>query len=443
MIGHQLLRLVLPQLFGHPAEGTWWGPFNYSATAVYAGAVALPLAAAGLAAVRRDRRWRAVVAVLAFALLAAYHLPGLRELLASLPVVGRAALHRLIFGVELGLALLAGAGCERWLAGKGRGLLAGAAAAIGLLAAAWMVDAGEWSDRGLLRGQAAWTVWVAAACLLLMLSLRLPPARRWTVWPLLLAAALVDLLAAHGRINPGLPLERLYPRTGAVVFLAGRPGRVAGIDEALRPNAALVYGLADVRGDDPVKLAAYDSRVYGAFARPDPVYFAPIENWSHPALDRLGVRWVVAGPRQEPPVPAPHPEWRLAYAGPDARVYERPGALPLVRWAGGGSRAEAVKRLPGAWEISWRTPRQGVLVIAESWAPGWQAAVGGRTLPVAPVAGLLGVRLGPGEGRVTLRFRPPGIAVGAVLSLAGLAAALGSVLRRRTGAAPAPYEGRA
>lgn len=443
VLGHQLLRLVLPQLFGHPAEGTWWGPFNYSATAVYAGALALPLAAAGLAAARGDRRWRAVVALLVFSLLAAYHLPGLREALATLPVIGRAALHRLIFGVELGLALLAGAGCERWLAGKGRGLLAGTAAAAGLLAVAWMVDAGEWSIRGTLREQAAWSAWALAAVLLLAASLWLRRERRWTVWPLLLALVLVDLLAAHGRINPGLALERFYPRTGAVAFLQGQPGRVAGIGEALRPNAALVYGLADVRGDDPVKLASYDAQVYGAFAAPDPVYFRPIERWSHPGLDLLGVRWVVAGPGEEPPVSVPPPGWRLAYAGPDARVYERPGALPLVRWAGGGGRAEAIRQQPGGWEIAWRAPRAGALVVAEAWAPGWQAVSGTHRLPVHPVAGLLGVRLGPGEGRLTLRYRPPGIVAGTVLSLAGLGLALWSALRRGTRSAPASYEGRA
>jgi hypothetical protein len=438
-----LLRLVLPQLYGHPAEGTWWGPFNYSATAVYAGALALPLAAAGLAAARSDRRWRAVVALLVFSLLAAYHLPGLREALAALPVIGRAALHRLIFGVELGLALLAGAGCERWLAGRGRGLLAGTAAVVGLLALAWTVDAGEWSIRGALREQAVWSAWALAAGLLLAASLRLRRERRWTVWPLLLAAVLVDLLAAHGRINPGLALERFYPRTGAVAFLQGRPGRVAGIGETLRPNAALVYGLADVRGDDPVKLASYDTQVYGVFAAPDPVYFRPIERWSHPGLDLLGVRWVVAGPGVEPPVSIPSPGWRLAYAGPDARVYERPGALPLVRWVSGGGRAEAVRQQPGEWEIAWRAPQADVLVVAEAWASGWQADSGTHRLPVQPVAGLLGVRLGPGEGRLTLRYRPPGVVAGAVLSLAGLGLALWSALRRGTRSAPAPYEGQA
>ena len=72
-----LLRSVLPDAFGNPADGTWWGPYNYAATAVYAGALTLPFAAAGLAAARGDRRWRAVAVMTLFALVGAYHLFGM------------------------------------------------------------------------------------------------------------------------------------------------------------------------------------------------------------------------------------------------------------------------------------------------------------------------------------------------------------------------------
>jgi hypothetical protein len=445
----QPLRLVLPELYGHPAHGTWWGPFNYSATAVYAGALALPLAAAGLARCRRDRRWLALAVTAAFAFAAAYHWPGVRDLLGVLPVIGRAAHHRLLFGVELGAALLAGAGCDEWLAGRGRGILAGGAAAAALLAAAWALHRGAWAAHGLLRTEAGWTAAVAAAILLLALSLRLDRGWRFRLAPLLPALALCDLLAAHGAINPGLPLARLYPPTGAVRFLARQPGRVAGTGEALRPNAAMVYGLYDLRGDDPVKLVSYEA-VYRRFAAGDPVYFQPITQWSSPWLDRLGLRWVVAGPGEAPRAA----DWRLAYAGADARVYERPAALPLVRWAppapaesdgsaaagAGSSRAplagdaarvapEAVlpagltvmRREPGRWEIGWHSAEPRLLVVAESWAPGWQALVDGQPRPVEAAAGaLLGVRLGPGAGRAELRYRPPGLLAGAWISAAAL-----------------------
>jgi hypothetical protein len=488
----QPLRLVLPELYGHPARGTWFGPFNYSATAVYAGALALPLAAAGLVRCRRDRRWLALAAATAFAFVAAYHWPGVREVLAAVPVLGRAAHHRLLFGVELGTALLAGAGCDEWLAGRGRGVLAGGAAVAALLAAAWMLHTRAWAAHGLVATELGWTALAAAAALALALSLRLDRDRRFRLAPLLPALLLCDLLAAHGAINPGLPEERFYPATGAVRFLAERPGRVAGVGEALRPNAAMVYGLYDPRGDDPVKLAAYEA-VYRRFAAGDPVYFQPVSRWGSPWLDRLGVRWVVAGPGEA----APAVDWRLAYAGADARVYERPGALPMVRWApapsepggpavaagslasgsapvvlGSGALASGSappasgseqlapslvasseppapgqvrraasppdeglaveRREPGLWAIAWRSARERLLVVAETWERGWQARAGGRPLPVEPAVGvLLGVRLGPGAGRMELRYRPPGLAAGGAVSAAALLALAALPVARR------------
>jgi hypothetical protein len=422
----QPLRLVLPQLYGHPAMGTWWGPFNYSATAVYAGAAALPLAAAGLPRLRGDRRWAAVAALLAFSLLAAYHLPGVRELLA-LPPLGRVAHHRLIFGIELALALLAGAGCERWLAGKSRGIAVGAAAVAALLTAAWALFRDDWSARGLLAEQTGWTIFAAAVALLLLASLALRPERRWRLLPPLLAVLLLDLLAAHGRILGRLPLARLYPETGAVRFLRAREGRIAGIGEALRPNAATVYSLADLRGDDPIKLATYE-RVYSRLARPDSVYSQPIARWDDPWLDRLAVRWVLAPAAAAPPVAT----WHLAYDGPDARIWQRPTALPLVRWgsgsAGGGEKDGWVRtknRRPGAWDITWSAPQPRLLVVAESFEKGWRATLDGRPVPIAPVDGvLLGISLPSGEGELDLRYRPPGLLAGAVLSAAGLSIAL-------------------
>ena len=424
LLAVQPLRLVLPQLFGHPAEGTWWGPFNYSATAVYAGAVALPLAAAGLAACRRDRRWLAVALLTAFSFAAAYHLPGLRDALAAVPLLGRAAHHRLLFGVELGLALLAGRGVDLWLAGKARGALVGIGAALLLLACCWLLYLDEWETHGLVSQQAAWTAWAAALGLLLGLSLLLSADRRRRLLPVLLAVAAVDSLAAHGRIFGALPLDRLFPPSGATRFLAGREGRVVGTGEALRPNAATAYGLLDPRGDDPVKLARYDEVFTAAPAHP--VYFAPVSRWASPSLDRLGVRWVLTGPGE----PAADPSWQLVYDGGEARIWERPAALPLVRWEGPRGEATVLASHPGSWRVAWRSPEGGRLVVAETWHRGWSARRSGRAVPVESFDGLLGVSLPAGLGTVELAYRPPGFALGAALSVAG-ALALGLLRLRK------------
>lgn len=425
--GAVLLRLVLPDLFGNPAGGSWWGPFNFAATAVYAGALTLPLAAAGLAAARSDRRWRGVAVMTLFALIAAYYLFGMRRVLISLPLVGRGLHHYMKFGLELGLALLAAAGCDRWLAGRGRGLLAGAGLVLGLLAVAWWRFGGGFREHGLIGTESAWTAWIAISVGFLALSLLLPVERRWTAWPLLPALLAIDLVAAHARTNPGLANAKLYPVTGAVRFLQGRPERVAGIGNALHPDAAMVYGLYDVRGDSPVKLQRYEA-VYAGMGTAHPVYFYPVRDWSSPWLDRLGVRWVVAGPTEVPP---PGASWQLAYQGTDARVYERSGASPLVRLEGAG-QVRVERRVPGEWRIAWQAPARGRLVVAETWDPGWRAALDGRPVAIEPLQGvLMAVPVGPGSGAVELRYHPDGFVPGMVLSALGLCLVTGGAIAGR------------
>jgi len=54
-----------------------------------------------------------------------------------------------------------------------------------------------------------------------------------------------------------------------------------------------------------------------------------------------------------------------------------------------------------------------------------------NTIPIVQADGaLLGVDLGPGSGRVELRYRPPGFVIGAVLTGLTLLALAGAALRR-------------
>ncbi len=410
------LRLVLPDLFGNPAHGTWWGPFNYLATAVYAGILALPLAVLGGSGWKGDRRRLAWILLLAFSAAAAYHLPGLRQVIESLPLVGRALHHRLLFGVELGLAMLSGFGVEAWLAGRGRAGVWGASTALVALFASLVLYRHEWLARGLAAQQTRWAIWAAVLLLLFFVSLRLSPARRTHAAPLLLALVTLDLVVAHRAINPASRLGDLYPSTGAVEFLRGREGRIAAPDDVLRPNAAMVYGLDDIRGDDSLKPRRYED-VLTELGEHHAAYFAPLRRWDSPWLDRLGVRWVMMPPR----VPAPDPGWMLAYDGADARVFERATAAPLVRWADGAAgRLRVTARAPGRWDLEYAAPGDGRIVIAEGWDPGWRAALDGRSVPVAAVDGvLMGIDVPAGEGTIVLRYQPTGIAAGAAVSLGG------------------------
>jgi hypothetical protein len=418
-IGAVLLRLLLPDAYGHLADGTYFGSLPFVPTTVFLGLTTVPLALAGLAGLRQDRRVQALLGIGLFALLGSFQVPGVAQVLNALPVVSRGLAHYLLPMGVLALAALAGIGLEHWLAGRSRPLAVGAVAV--LVAAGlggWALE-GEWRTRGLLPEQLAWLGALTAVALGLVASARLAPARRRQLVPLCLLATAASLVAAHARSNPGLSQAQHFVRTPALTFLAAQDGRVTGLDQALRPNAATAVALYDVRGDDSAKLARFE-RIYAAeLGAPHATDFQPIRNWSSPWLDRLAVRWVLAPPRAEAPVPG----WRTTYRGQDATVFERPSALPLVRWAepDPGATLRVETRLPGLWEITWTSARPARLVVAETWDPGWSAKLDGRPVPVERQDELLlAVPVPAGSGRLRLAYLPPGIGLGLALSLFGL-----------------------
>jgi hypothetical protein len=72
--------------------------------------------------------------------------------------------------------------------------------------------------------------------------------------------------------------------------------------------------------------------------------------------------------------------------------------------------------------IDARTDTGGVLVLTDTWYPGWEATVDGEPVPVLEVDhALRGVALPPGSHRVEFRFRPLSFVMGAWTSVATLA----------------------
>ncbi len=417
-VAPQLLRWVWPSPWGMPSQHDYWGVFPWVASAAYVGIVSLVLAVAGIASARHQAPWRGLVALGGVALAGAYQLPVASELLGALPLVGQAPPHRLIFGVELTLAVLAAAGYDRWLGGRQRGTLAGGSLLLLLIASGGWHLGRQWHARGELVEQALWAVGALLIAGLLAWASRgglVFRQRLAALLPLLLAA---DLALAHHQANSTLELDRLYPPTAAISFLQEQDGRVAGLGPALHANAAMVYDLYDPRGDESIKMERYE-RYYAALARPEPIYSLPISQWRQPRLDDLGLKWVLGGPHQ----PAPDQSWQLTYQGEDGRVWQRPTALPLVRWQGSAATAglHIETRQPGHWKLAWQSAEQRTLVVAECWDRGWRARIDGRAVSLGLEDDVfLAVEVGPGKGHLELIYRPHGIGLGLLLSGLGL-----------------------
>jgi hypothetical protein len=181
------------------------------------------------------------------------------------------------------------------------------------------------------------------------------------------------------------------------------------------------------------------------------------------ALRVAGVRWVLRGPAADRieglavrdsrwlEVPRPLPYVRLVtqsrQTGDPARDIRRIDvettalADESLGLSGGPvGRILDVAQQPGRVEARVDCPARQLLVVTESYHPGWLARVDGRPQPVHRINGdFLGCLVGPGSRQVTFEFRPRSLAIGRVTSFCGLGLVMVSLamvplsLRERVG----------
>ncbi len=467
----RLLPIVAPQVFGNDRYYAYWGPESFNEDAAgFMGTASLLLAGLALLPGRRRRPGERLSLGFGLAgLLVVAQVPGVLDLLGGLPGGGASGgQHRLLLLIAWALVMAATAELDRRLTGEGR---AWPVVAVGLLLAsviAWAtLGHAPPGGEGLAILRLGWLRWqlrfLAGASAVLLLAWQQGRWRgeRWRPlcgWALAVAVA-AELLLLHRPLHPPAPERLAFPRTPPLAALAaassqaGAAGyRLSGLDLALPPNLAAVYGWSDARLYNPLAPATYVAAL------------APlIEGWSgeaphlgqpeHPLYDLLGVRWLLVPPG------TPRPDaFRVLADGPDGALWERPSALPRLFLP-----ASALPQ-PAAWPAALaaitdfragalieglRTPWQareveaGRLEIGElashrlrarfaspepRWLAsslyqdgGWTLRVDGHPVPTTRSNGpFLAALLPAGEHRLELCYRPPGFLAGCLLAVVGM-----------------------
>jgi len=225
----------------------------------------------------------------------------------------------------------------------------------------------------------------------------------------------------------------------------------------LKPDLGALYGLWDVRGNDPM-LPARASLVVGRaiqrhYRVGQPLYLV-LQDRRPPLLDYLGVRYLLL--RRRAHLPAP---WRVVWEEPGQSLWRNDGALELFFMparvliaASEGDVLPQVLRNPdfralavvgrapspapatAAGAVTRIAPRAngfdlelgsatgGLVASSVSFAPGWRAEVDGGEAATCEVnGGFLGFAVAPGVHRVRLRYRPPHWRLAVGLAALGLA----------------------
>ncbi|HKF77848.1 MAG TPA: YfhO family protein [Candidatus Dormibacteraeota bacterium] len=262
------------------------------------------------------------------------------------------------------------------------------------------------------------------------------------------------LFAPH--YQPLLPVSEVAPRTALTTWLQQNAADVplAATDPTVMvPDSATLYGLHDVRTYDVIRNAR--SRLFWSAA--DPGYHDEFTyTWLvRPRLDWLaaaGVRYLLTLNGHE--LPGTTPVFRADGVTVAAVAGARPFAWAAPSWRSAGSAGAARSQLvadvsgppvvegvaaqtsaaaavpadvtvlsnqPGSIELRVSSPGRQVVVVEQSWAPGWSAIVDGRAEPVHPAnVTFQGFDVPAGSHDVSLRYEPATVTGGLWVSGAGL-----------------------
>jgi hypothetical protein len=286
----------------------------------------------------------------------------------------------------------------------------------------------------------------------------------------------VDLAWVGVGYNPAIDRAiAVQPATGAIRELQrAAPERFVTVGDLAQNAIPMDYKIPEARGYDlPVeerfdklwrsKLSPEFPSQVGPLPAFIPLTLPKIDDERLRILSFLGVSRVLQAPT-DPKLTAEG--LRLVYDRPDARIYANDAALPRAFVVGAqkrvedpfaaisseafdageaalveSGRSEGTPGLAGPAQIlhtendrqvvEIRTTRPGILVVTESWAPGWHAVMGGEELKVERVDYLYrGVRVAAGTHIVEFTYRPLSWRIGWIVSLVAFLALVGGLLWR-------------
>jgi hypothetical protein len=330
--------------------------------------------------------------------------------------------------------------------------------------------------------------WIGLVLLLggLLLLARRFPSRGRLLAPALVGLVLLDMAIFADDYQPVIPKSQFYkPVPGSIHYLQRHVGsrRFVATRGTLPPDVNMVYDLPDARGLDhptPKRLFKLWRAKLNSQQKPlDAKGVEDVNPGNAAVVSMMAVRYVMTDPSDPRPTA---PGVREVYSGSDARIWENPRALPRAyatsavrmvpgeagsfqavtaadfsprrfavvegRTAPAGVNARPAKRRPvspgpvtirrdepQAIDLEADLRRPAVVVMADSWAPGWEPTVDGRSVPSLRANYLYrGVRVPAGRHRIEWRYRPAAVTAGGVvsaLSLLALVALAVALLRRR------------
>ncbi len=266
----------------------------------------------------------------------------------------------------------------------------------------------------------------------LLFSLRLKAgARRGWLMALALGLVWLNLFTVNWRFNLAESTDGgPFPESETVAFLKEQPGTFRISSAGLLPggaSAGIVYELQDITGNTPLRLEAFqqfEDRVesWRRWQLLNVEYVLSRRDLDGPGLERIHEDGKVKVFRVGDPLERAWLVYDTVSAAGDSAVellnaadfdpktmaVLPPGSQGLLASSELDARGSVreIESLPGRLSLEVVTDDEGLLVVSQSFYPGWRAMVDGQRVPIYQVDQILqGIRVQAGSHRVELDYR--------------------------------------
>ncbi len=263
-----LIQFVVPDYFGNPTTLNYWGVWNYAEFIGYIGIIPLLLAIYAVIT-RRDKKTYLLLASLAVSLILALPTPlATLPFALQIPFVSTAQPTRLLYVIDVSLAILAALGFEHYLKKKKHMIIPIIIVGI-LFSLVWLgtlvfgqtiFHLASENIQTAKRNLYLPTVILLGGSILLLGIPKVQGKAKQIALIAIMALTVFDLFRFFAKFTPFTDANYLFPQTKVISFLQHHLGnsRIMETDtRLLPPNFTVMYKIQTVDGYDPLYLKRY------------------------------------------------------------------------------------------------------------------------------------------------------------------------------------------
>lgn len=338
----QLIQFLIPDFFGNPSTGNYWGEWNYGEFIGYIGIIPFILSIYALF-FRHDKKVMFFGSVALIGLLFALPTPLARlPFQLNIPLISTSQPTRLMYIVDFALCILAGLGFDAYQKNNSYKKLAKVIIPISIIfIVLWLITELPTAFRigipnvhlAIAQRNLIFPTFILLLSLIYLIFYISKYKFKNIFLSLIFVTLILDLLRFGWKFTPFTESTWLFPETNIIKTLKTNAGtwRILSTDRRIMPpNFSVYYHFHDIAGYDPL----YTKR-YGEFiaawgrGKPDisPASFNRIitpQDFSSPFADLLGVKFILSLKDEE------SPKLKLIEKEGETRLYENTNVMPRV-----------------------------------------------------------------------------------------------------------------